>query len=259
MSDGALRSAPATVVLLALAVIAVVYLELDASALLGGGARMAQLAGDAFPPRLSLLPTAARALAETLAIALLGTLIGVALALPMGIAGARTLFPVWIAAPVRLLAALVRTLPSLLWAVLFVILLGFGPLAGVLAMAMYTTGHVAKLQYESLEGLPPEPFEAIRATGASRLQLVRFVALPEAANQLLSQGLYMFEYNVRASSIVGFVGAGGIGYYIQRHLQMLQYDGVLALLAVIFVAIVAIDALSLRVRSRYLTRVPGQG
>lgn len=239
-----------------LAAAAVAHLELRPSELLLGWDNLLRLRDDAFPPQMALLPTAAVALVETLAIALLGTLLGFMGALPLGVAATRTLFPPWLVVPARLIAASVRTLPSLLWAVLLVILVGFGPLAGVLATALYTTGHLAKLQYESMEGLPPEPFEAIRATGASRLQLTRFVALPEASNQLLSQLLYMFEYNVRASSIMGFVGAGGIGYYIQRYLQMLQYDGVVALLLVVFATIVAIDALSLQLRSRFLTTVP---
>jgi phosphonate transport system permease protein len=152
----------------------------------------------------------------------------------------------------------VRSLPALLWAVLFVILLGLGPVAGIFAMTMYTMGHLAKLQYESLEGLAPEPFEAVRATGASRLQIARFVALPEASNLLLSQLLYMFEYNVRASAIVGFVGAGGIGYYIQLYLRALQYNGVVTLLIVVFLTVVLLDVISLQIRARFLTNVPGQ-
>ena len=172
-------------------------------------------------------------------------------------AATRTLFPLWLVAPMRLLAATVRTMPSLLWAVLMVILVGFGPLAGVLAMSLYTTGHLAKLAYEALEGLPSDAFEALGAAGATRLQLARLVAVPEASNQLLSHLLYMMEYNVRASAIVGFVGAGGIGTYLGRYLQMMQYDGVVTLLAVVFVAIVAMDALSLWLRSRFLTKVPG--
>ena len=100
------------------------------------------------------------------------------------------------------------------------------------------------------------PFEAARATGATFPQLARFIAIPEASNLLLSQLLYIFEYNVRASSILGFVGAGGISFYILRYLQLLQYDGVLTLLFVVFVTVVAIDLGSLAIRSRYLTRLP---
>ncbi len=247
----------AAVIMLVLALLAARHLGLQFGELTRGWENLIRLSEDAFPPQTALLPTAGVALLETLAIALLGTVVGFMGALPMGILATRTLFPGWVVIPTRLIAASVRTLPSLLWAVLFVILVGFGPLAGVLAMAFYTMGHLAKLQYESLEGLPPEPIEALRATGASRIQVARYVALPEASNQILSQLLYMFEYNIRASSIMGFVGAGGIGYYISRYLQMMQYDGVVALLLVVFVAIVAVDWLSLQLRSRFLTKVPG--
>ncbi len=233
------------------------YLDLRPGQLLGGFQNLGRLYRDAVPPQTALLPAALGALLETLAIALLGTAFGFVFALPLGLAGARTLAPKWLFLPVRLVAAAIRSLPALLWAVVFVILVGFGPLAGVLAMTWYTVGHLAKLQYESVEGLPPEPLEAARAGGAGFLKLARFVAVPEATNLLLSQLLYMFEYNVRASSIVGFVGAGGIGFYILRYLQVLQYDGVLTLLLVVFVTVVAIDALSLMVRSRYLTELPG--
>ena len=242
-----------TVLIIVLAVGAAVHLDLRASDLLKGGGNLRRLAEDAFPPQVALLPAALRALGETLSMALLATVAGFFIAIPLGMAGARTLAPTWLFAPVRLICAAIRSMPSLLWAVLFVILVGFGALAGVLAMTMYTVGHLAKLQYESLEGLPSEPFEAVAATGASRAQLARFVAVPDASNLLVSQVLYMFEYNVRASAIVGFVGAGGIGVYIQLYLINMQYDGVLALLGVIFVTVVIVDALSLYLRSRFLT------
>jgi phosphonate transport system permease protein len=245
------------VLVVAAAFAAAAHLELRAADLFKGFGNLARLGEDAFPPQTALLPAAFRALGETLSMALLSTVAGFVIALPLGLAGARTLAPVWLFAPVRLLCAAIRSMPSLLWAVLFVILVGFGALAGVLAMTMYTVGHLAKLQYESLEGLPAEPFEAVAATGASRAQLARFVAVPDASNMLVSQLLYMFEYNIRASSIVGFVGAGGIGVLIQLYLSRMQYDGVATLIGLIFATVVVVDALSLQLRSRFLTSVPG--
>ena len=255
---GGSRLAWAAAVVAATTVLAAVHLDLRLAQLAQGLGNLGRLAGDAFPPQMGLLATALRALGETLVIACLGTVWGAVLAVPLALAAARSISPRWLLLIARASAAAVRSMPSLLWAVLFVILIGFGPLAGVLAMTMYTVGHLAKLQYESLEGLPSEPFEAARAMGASRLQVARFVALPEGLNLLVSQLLYMFEYNVRASSIMGFVGAGGIGFYIHRYLQMLQYDGVITLLAVVFLTVVAVDALSLRLRARFLTVLPGE-
>jgi len=247
-----------TLLVALLALAAVSRLDLDITQFGQGLENLRRLWADAFPPQTGLLTTALTALVETLAMAFLATLAGFVLALPCGIAGARTLAPRWIAIPIRVLLGGIRTMPSLLWAMLFVILVGFGPLAGVLAMTMYTMGHLAKLQYEALEGLPPEPFEAVRATGAGPFRLARFVALPEGSNLLLSQALYIFEYNVRASSIVGFVGAGGIGFYISRYLDMLQYDGVVTLLLDVFATVLLIDFISLQIRARFLTVIPGQ-
>jgi phosphonate transport system permease protein len=207
---------------------------------------------DELPPDWSVLNIAYRGALETLQIAYLGTLFGVALSLPLSVLASRNLLPPFITTPVRLVLAAVRVLPSLLWAVLFVIIVGLGPLAGVLATTLYSIGYLGKLQYEAFEGLPSDGLDVARATGATRLQLARWVVLPESGNILLSQALFMFEYNVRASTILGLVGAGGIGFYINRFLSVQEYSRVFALLFVIFVLVVAIDWISIRVRRRFL-------
>ena len=147
---------------------------------------------------------------------------------------------------------MVRTVPSLLWGVLFVILVGLGPLAGTLALAFYTSGYLAKLFAEFFEGTDPEVVEAIRGLGASKAQLVRFVLWPESANAVLSQLLFLMEYNVRASAILGFVGAGGIGFYMQVYLQTLEYRRLATLLLLILGMVVLMDLSSAWVRRRYL-------
>lgn len=219
---------------------------------LTGLANLATLLAEALPPESSLLPLAFRAVLETLQIAFLGTLFGAVLALPLGLLGARNLFDGWVTVPVRMLLAAIRTLPALLWAVVFVVAVGLGPLAGVLASGLYTVGYLGKLHYEAFEGLDPAPLHAITAAGASRLQAIRHVVLPESGNQVLSQLLFMFEYNVRASSIFGFVGAGGIGFYISGYLTVFRYQAVLTLLIAVFVTVLAIDFASVKLRDRYL-------
>jgi phosphonate transport system permease protein len=200
---------------------------------------------------------AVQAVVETLQIAFLGTMLGAVIALPLGLLGSRNLFGRAVTVPSRLVLAGIRTLPALLWAVVFVVAVGLGPLAGVLASAVYTVGYLGKLQYESIEGLDPAPIHAIGASGASRVQVIRYVVLPEGANHLLSQVLFMFEHNVRASSIFGFVGAGGIGFYISAYLTVFQYRSVMTLLLAVFVTILVIDYVSVRLRDRFLvpTRV----
>jgi phosphonate transport system permease protein len=231
-------------------------LELRIDRLTGLG-NLFVLLRESLPPDASLLGVAIQAVVETLQIAFLGTMLGAVIALPLGLLGSRNLFGRGVTVPSRLVLAGIRTLPALLWAVVFVVAVGLGPLAGVLASAVYTVGYLGKLQYESIEGLDPAPIHAIGASGASRVQVIRYVVLPEGANHLLSQVLFMFEHNVRASSIFGFVGAGGIGFYISAYLTVFQYRSVMTLLLAVFVTILVIDYVSVRLRDRFLvpTRV----
>jgi len=194
---------------------------------------------------------------QTLEIAFLATVLGMILSLPLAAGAATNLAPPLLAQSIRQLLAALRVLPSLIWALIFVILVGIGPLAGVLAMTMYSVGYLGKLQYEALEGVSREPLEVARTMGLPRWQVARFFAIPEAANSLLSQMLFMFEYNVRHGSVVGLVGAGGIGWYMQYYLEPFKlYDRVLALIIVMYVVVIVIDQVSLRVRSRFIDDEP---
>ena len=116
-------------------------------------------------------------------------------------------------------------------------------------MTFYTVGYLGKLQYETFEGMASDSLEASRAMGLSRSSILLNVVIPENSNHLLSQLMFMFEYNVRHGTVIGIVGAGGIGYYISTYLKFLQYEKVFALLILIFVVVVIIDLLSMMVRS----------
>ena len=186
---------------------------------------------------------------ETIKIAFVSTILGFIGALCLSSFAARNLMPMYIALPFRLILAATRSLPSLIWAILFVIVIGFGPLAGVLAMTFYTIGYLGKLQYETFEGMPSDALEVSKAMGLSHATTFTSVVIPETGNHLLSQLMFMFEYNVRHGTVIGIVGAGGIGYYINTYMKFLQYDKVLALLIIIFVVVVVIDLMSLMVRS----------
>ena len=134
-------------------------------------------------------------------------------------------------------------------AIFFVILVGFGPFSGVLAMTVYTVGYLGKLQYEAIEGLSRTPLDASRAMGLSKIETALGVVIPESANELISQMIFMFEYNFRHGTVIGIVGAGGIGYYINLYLKFLQYDKVIAYLIIILVVVVIIDFFSIYARS----------
>ena len=189
---------------------------------------------------------------ETLKIAFVSTGFGFIISLPLATLASRNLYRDSIAIPFRFLLAAMRTLPSIIWAIFFVILVGLGPVSGVLAMTFYTIGYLGKLQYETIEGLSNDPLDAAKAMGLNNSEIIQRVVIPETANNLISQLFFMFEYNVRHGSVIGIVGAGGIGYYISTYLKFLQYDKVIALLLILFVVVVFIDLISIKARSYFV-------
>jgi phosphonate transport system permease protein len=248
-----------SVVVVAVAAWTWAALDIEAARLGQAMPALSDLARESWPPALgdegAFLKISLHGLLDTFQIAFLATLIGAIISLPLAFFSAQNLAPSWLVVPVRLFAAGLRVLPALLWAILAVIIVGPGPLAGIIAIALYTVGYLSKLQYEALEGIPRDALDAVRAMGASRFQQAWHVALPEAGNALRSQLLFMFEYNVRASSIVGLVGAGGIGQLLFDQLRFSQYDRMLTILLVLFVAVAALDVLSYRVRRRFMEDV----
>ena len=188
-------------------------------------------------------------LVETLKIAFVSTVFGMMLSLPISLLAARNLNYWWMSYIFRFILASFRSLPSIIWAIFFVILVGFGPLSGVLAMTVYTVGYLGKLQYEAIEGLNKTPLYAAQAMGLSKIQTAYQVVIPESANDLISQAIFMFEYNFRHGTVIGIVGAGGIGYYINLYLKFLQYDKVIAYLIIIFIVVLIIDLISIFARS----------
>ncbi|MFL2981489.1 MAG: phosphonate ABC transporter, permease protein PhnE [Candidatus Poseidoniaceae archaeon] len=186
----------------------------------------------------------------TIKMAFVSTLIGFIISVPLASLSANNLVPLPIAIPARVLLAGLRSLPSIIWALLFAIALGFGPLPGILAMTLYTIGYLGKLQYEAMEGIANAPLESAMAMGLTHSERLFHVVIPEASNDLLSQLLFMFEYNVRHGTVLGLVGAGGIGMYIDNYINPpFAYDKAFALLIVVFVVVVIIDLISMFVRS----------
>ena len=205
--------------------------------------------GETVPPEPSVLPEVTRALVETIEIAFAGTMLGFVLALPLSLLATASLAPDWITLPIKFVLAFVRTVPAILWAIVFVVMVGLGPAAGTLGVALYSVGYLGKIFYEMFEDIDPEVMEAIRGVGCGRVQLARHAILPEASNGIVSQLLFMFEYNVRSSSIMGFVGAGGIGFYLLGYVQTLEYQSLLTAVLVTLVAVLVIDRASAFVRA----------
>src|SRR5512139_319211 len=202
------------------------------------------------PPDLSVLGSALAGALQTLQIAVVGTTVAALLALPLGFLSARNVAPGAVFYPARSLLNLFRSVDTMVYALFFVAAVGLGPFPGVLAVVTYTTMTLAKLYSEAIEGIEPGPVDAIAATGAGRLQVLRFGILPQVVPLFASYVLYRLETNIRAATILGFVGAGGIGFYIQTYLRMINYSAAAAVLLVLVAMIMAVDFTSSRLRAR---------
>src|SRR5690349_884626 len=202
------------------------------------------------PPDLSVLGNALRGAIETIQIAIVGTTVAAVLALPVGFAAARNASPRWLFYSSRLLLNAFRAVDTLVYALFFVAAVGLGPFPGVLAVIVYTATVLAKLYSEAIEAIDPGPVEAVLATGAGRLQVLRWGVLPQLVPQFLSFTLYRFETNIRAAAILGFVGAGGIGFYVQTYLRLLNYPAAASVLLVLVALVMAVDFASSRLRAR---------
>jgi phosphonate transport system permease protein len=194
------------------------------------------------------------AMIETLRMALVGTTLGVAIALPLAVMGARNLGPRWIAAPVRQLMNVVRTVPAIVWALLMVAAVGFGPIAGVAALTAYSLGYLAKFFGEGFENAQGPAASALQELGAGGVQRFAHAIMPAAMPGLLSSCLFVLEYNVRAASVLGLVDAGGIGWHLKHHLDYRDFPAVVAALAMVLVVVIALDHLSGRVRAWAVSR-----
>lgn len=188
----------------------------------------------------------------TVQIALWGTFIAVFIAVPLGLAAARNIAPPWIVWPVRRVMDLLRSIPDLVIATLFIVAVGLGPLAGVLALALNTGGVLAKLFSEAVESIDKGPVEGVRATGATPLLEIVWGVIPQVAPLWTSFALYRFESNSRAATVLGLIGAGGIGQLLFEDIQGFKYAEVSAIAIVIVVAVTLIDTLSQIMRKRLL-------
>ena len=197
-----------------------------------------------------------RLLADTLLIAYVATLIGVAFAFIACFFAAGNLGvsrPVSFAA--RRFLEFCRTVPELVFALIFVMAFGLGPIAGVLAIIIHTTGALGKLFYEVLENVDQKPIEGLVASGASWTKTMRFAVLPQVLANFLSYALLRFEINVRGASVMGFVGAGGIGQDLMEAIRKFYYPDVSAILVLIIITVALIDLVTERVRHHFITQV----
>jgi phosphonate transport system permease protein len=233
--------------------------EMQTSGLGQSLARAADFLGRMFPPagsRDDLTGQWLPALLKTIQMGLLGTTIGALLSLPLGVMAARNLSPRWLTMLTRGLLNLIRTVPSVVWGLFFVAAVGLGPAAGVLALSVYTVGYLGKFYFETFEATDDAAAAALRLANASRPQVFQYAILPQSLPLLANYTLFIFEYSIRAATILGVVGAGGIGYYFQVYLGNFDYQRAASLLLLLLAVVVALDWLSGRARRWLLTGTP---
>ena len=187
-------------------------------------------------------------LVVTVQIAIWGTFLGVIVGMPLSLLCSNNVAPPWVVQPVRRLMDACRSINELVWAVFFVVAVGLGPFAGVMAIFVNTTGIVAKLFSEAVEASDPRPVEGIRATGATRTQEVLYGIVPQVMPLWLSYSLYRFESNVRGATVLGIVGAGGIGQVLFENIRGFYYAETAALMVMVIATVALVDILSQQLR-----------
>ena len=226
--------------------------EIRPLALVRDAGNIGTYASDFFPPDFHDWRIYAREMLVTVHIAIWGTVLALLAAVPAGLLCASNVAPPWVHQPMRRLMDACRAINEMVFAMLFIVAVGLGPFAGVLALAVHTTGTLAKLFSEAVEAIDPRPVEGIRATGAHRLVEVIHGVVPQVMPLWLSFTLYRFESNVRSASVVGMVGAGGIGVVLYEVIRSFQYGQTAAVLLILVVTVSLIDMLSAKVRKRFI-------
>lgn len=209
---------------------------------------MAEFASGFLRPNFRDWDAYAWEMVETVQIAIWGTALAVLFGIPFAILSSANVCSQWIVQPVRRLMDACRAINEIVFALLFVVAVGLGPAAGVLALAVHNVGIIAKLFSEAVEAIDPRPVEGIRATGASRVQEVVFGVVPQVMPLWSSYTLYRFETNVRSATVLGIVGAGGIGHSLYENVRSFQYSETAAIIIIIVLTVVLIDMVSARIR-----------
>ena len=229
-------------------------LEIDLKNLLSNSSKYIwDIIGRMLPPDFSNFPELALLMLETVEIAMLGTLLAILLSIPMALLSAKNITPNY---PTYLISKTVtvffRALPEFIVAMILVIAIGFGAIPGVLALGFHTMGFLAKFYAESIEHIDENPLEALKVMGASKWQVFAFGVVPQIMPSFMGNNFYILDRNIRMATLLGIVGAGGIGYELQSSFRMFEYERVSAIIILIFVTIFVIDKLSSYIRMKLL-------
>ncbi len=226
--------------------------EIRPVALWNDAGNMAIFLADFFPPDFHDWDYYLKEIIVTIQIAIWGTVLAVIAAVPLGLLAASNISPWWVRHPVRRVLDAFRAINEMVFAMLFVVSVGLGPFAGVLALFVHTTGTLAKLFSEAVEAIDPQPVEGIRATGANVFLEIIYGVLPQVMPLWISYSLYRFESNVRSATVVGMVGAGGIGVVLWEIIRGFYYAQTCAVMIIIVLTVTLIDLFSARIRKAFI-------
>ena len=219
--------------------------QVDPERLVHGLPKLEGWLARAWPPDVAEIPIFLQRTAETVAMAAIGTTLATILAIPMAVLGSNNITPLpALYFPARWFLNALRSIDSFVFALIFVAAVGLGPFAGVLGIGLHTWGSMAKLYADQIENAPLGPLEAVESTGAGRLTVIAYALLPDVLPVLLSTTLFWWEFNVRASTVLGVVGAGGIGQEIKNSMDLLNFSRLFTILAVVLVVVTLLDQLS---------------
>ena len=225
--------------------------DVELSRLLSAGPRIADFLGRMFPPDPTIMDEIWKGSAETLRIAILGTLGAVFFSVPLGILASETMVSAAVHRPVRTVLAFIRAIPLILVAMLMVGAVGLGPLPGIIAVAFHATGMLAKFYAEAIDGVSRAPIAALESAGAGPLLRLRYAIWPQMAPVVARDTIFRFELNLRESLVLGIVGAGGIGFYIQTYVRSFQYDKAASVTIAVVIMVIAIEGINVALRRRF--------
>ena len=203
------------------------------------------------PPDFSNFKSLIYSMIETIEIAILGTFIAIVLSIPLALFSARNIAPnILIFFIARTITVFFRAIPEFIIAMILVIAIGFGAMPGILALGIHTMGFLAKFYAEDIEHINKGPIEALESSGASKRQIISFAIIPQIIPSFVANNLYILDRNIRMATMLGIVGAGGIGYELQSAFRMFEYPKVSAIIIIIFLTIFVIDNISSYIRSK---------
>ena len=229
-------------------------LEISPSRIWKAPGQILTLLGGMFPPNWTGTPKTLELILESLYVAWIGTIIGATLSFPLAFLAATNVAPRWVTLPVRSFLSAIRAFPELVLAIMFIPAFGLGPFAGTLAIGLHSIGTLGKLSSEVIEGVDDGPIEAIKASGGTFFQQMRFGVVPQALPTIVAYWLYRFEINIRASAVLGVIGAGGVGAEIVGRLRFrADWPKAGAVLILTILTVLLIDTASSSIRRRIIT------